>query len=299
MTRTTGEPFSLTDLTALAQRQHGVLLTRQATDLGWAPSRINRLLMRDGWTQVRRGSWAQPGLAVDRMVRLRAIQLAHPRLVASHRTAAWLHEIELPWTKNIGKHGVEPRREGVPGLELTTPYKGVGIGRPVAAGPHPPGIVARGSNCAHLRRPCHHSHSHACGPSAVGPPGRGADGGRVRSACLALADRRSGSPAETVARLHIHDAGLHPEPQAHVRTPRGRRLSVDFLFRAEGVAVEIEGYAYHGDRAAHDRDVRRFNELTLCERIRRSLRFTAVDVHCRPDTMIEEIRTALALARGG
>ncbi|MGW7052532.1 endonuclease domain-containing protein [Streptomyces sp. NPDC054887] len=124
-------------------------------------------------------------------------------------------------------------------------------------------------------------------------------GVRRARAALALADRRSGSPAETVARLHIHDANLHPEPQAQVRPPGGRRRTVDFLFRAEGVAVEIEGYAYHGDRDAHERDVRRFNELSLCQPIRRSLRFTAMDVYRRPDTMIEEIRSALALESRG
>ncbi|MET9518664.1 type IV toxin-antitoxin system AbiEi family antitoxin domain-containing protein [Streptomyces sp. NPDC002994] len=323
MTRTTGE---LVSLTALAKRQRGVLLTRQAIDLGWTPSRLNRLLRRDGWTQVRRGSWAEPGLAVDRMVRLRAIQLAHPRLVASHGTAAWLHEIELPWTTTAGEPGLEftapapastslalPPRDRVhraslavdatayvAGIRVTTVTRT--LADLLRSSPREEALVAvesavsirplRADPRAH--RPAF-THLGAVATALESGPRRGVRMGR---ASLRLADRRSGSPAETVARLRIHDAGLHPEPQAHVRPPGGRRLSVDFLFRAEGVAVEIEGYAYHGDRAAHDRDVRRFNELTLCERIRRSLRFTAIDVYRRPDAMIEEIRRALALARG-
>ncbi|MDQ1027158.1 hypothetical protein QF035_004740 [Streptomyces umbrinus] len=47
--------------------------------------------------------------------------------------------------------------------------------------------------------------------------------------------------AETIARLRLHDAGLCPESQAELRTLDGRRRYVDFLFRAEGPAVEIEG----------------------------------------------------------
>lgn len=71
--------------------------------------------------------------------------------------------------------------------------------------------------------------------------------GRARRR-LELADPTSGSPAETIARLRMYDAGLHPETQAELITPGGRRRFLDFFFRAEGLAVEVEGYAYHGTR---------------------------------------------------
>ncbi len=35
----------------------------------------------------------------------------------------------------------------------------------------------------------------------------------------------------------------------------GRRRYLGFLFRAEGLAVEIEGYAHHGSRDARRRDI--------------------------------------------
>ncbi|MGX1880966.1 type IV toxin-antitoxin system AbiEi family antitoxin domain-containing protein [Streptomyces sp. NPDC055287] len=322
MTSTSGEQVSLT---ALARRQHGVLLTRQATDIGWTPSRVNRLLRRDGWTQVRRGSWAEPGLVVDRMVRLRAIQLAHPRLVASHRTAARLHEIELPWTGAAEERELEfttsantsialppqarVHRASLP--EGATAYvsgiRVTAVTRTLAdllrSSPREEALIAVESAVSirpqatdpQVNRPAF-THLGAIGAALEAGPRRGLRAGR---AWLGLADRRSGSPAETIARLRIHDAGLHPEPQAQVRPVGGRRLSVDFLFRAEGVAAEIEGYAYHGDRAAHHRDVRRFNALALCELVRRTLRFTAMDVYRHPEAMIEEIHSALALGRGG
>ncbi|WP_251020380.1 endonuclease domain-containing protein [Streptomyces sp. ISL-98] len=140
------------------------------------------------------------------------------------------------------------------------------------------------------------THTAAVAAALESGPRRGL---RTARAWLALADRKSGSPPETLARLRIHDAGLHPESQVGVRPLGGRRRSVDFLFRAEGLAVEIEGYTYHGTRAAHQRDVARFNELAGCEPIRRILRFTAVDVYRRPASMIAEIHKALASLADG
>ncbi|WP_308434641.1 hypothetical protein [Streptomyces cinerochromogenes] len=63
---------------------------------------------------------------------------------------------------------------------------------------------------------------------------------------------------------------------------------------AAGLAVEIEGYAYHGTRDAHRRDVDRFNQLLRCPEIRSLLRFSAEDVFHRPGHMLAEIKAALA-----
>ncbi|MEU1375246.1 hypothetical protein ABZ442_16490 [Streptomyces triculaminicus] len=89
-------------------------------------------------------------------------------------------------------------------------------------------------------------------------------GARAAAWWLALADPRAGSPAETLARLRMHDAGLHPETQAVPVVPAtGRRIYPDFLFRRQGLVVETEGYAWHGSRAQHQRDVIRFNALAV------------------------------------
>lgn len=110
-------------------------------------------------------------------------------------------------------------------------------------------------------------------------------------------DSGSGSPAETVARFLLRDAGLHPETQAALHTPTGRDLRPDFLFRAEGLVVEVEGYAFHGTREAHMENVRRFNELQSCPEIRRILRFTATDIYRHPQKVLEEITAALQALR--
>ncbi|WP_244207316.1 hypothetical protein [Streptomyces swartbergensis] len=76
-------------------------------------------------------------------------------------------------------------------------------------------------------------------------------------------------------------------------TTAGRRVVLDFLFRREGLAVEIEGYAYHGTREAHRRDVSRFNQVLQCPEVRSLLRYTAQDVFREPDRMVAEIRACL------
>ena len=83
--------------------------------------------------------------------------------------------------------------------------------------------------------------------AALALPGQGAARSRRR---LGSCDPRAGSPAETIARLRMTDAALRPESQVELFTPAGRRVVLDFLFRREGLAVEIEGYAYHGTREA-------------------------------------------------
>jgi very-short-patch-repair endonuclease len=97
----------------------------------------------------------------------------------------------------------------------------------------------------------------------------------------------------------MRDAGLRPESQAELRTPAGRRRFLDFLFRAEGLGVEIEGYAYHGTRDSHRRDVYRFNQILRCPEVRALLRCTAEDVFHRPARMIQEIRAALVATATG
>ncbi|MEU1318531.1 endonuclease domain-containing protein [Streptomyces tibetensis] len=126
--------------------------------------------------------------------------------------------------------------------------------------------------------------------AALALPGQGSARARRR---LELCDPQAGSPAETIARLRMADTGLRPESQVELFTPAGRRVVLDFLFRREGLAVEIEGYAYHGTREAHRRDVSRFNQVIQCPEVRSLLRFTAQDVFHHPDEMIAEIRAAL------
>ncbi|MFB6839811.1 hypothetical protein [Streptomyces sp. NPDC056361] len=296
----------------------GILLTARAVAAGWPPGRLAGRLRRDGWQRIHRGAWAAPGKDVDWRVRATALQLLRPELVCSHGTAAHLHRIErldasgppklldftappptrparhprlrVHTTTHLADHDRTTRR----GLRTTTPARTVGdLIR--GARSREEAVVAADSALAHRavdgihRDPLVRYEDLAAELAAPRP------GATRARAWLPWAEPSSGSPAETVARLHMRDAGLLPESQPTLHTPDGRPLRPDFLFRATGLAVEIEGYAYHGTRRAHERDVSRFNALQTCSGIRRVLRFTATEVFTHPARMTATILSALKL----
>ncbi|MEU4926496.1 hypothetical protein AB0G54_08320 [Streptomyces yokosukanensis] len=302
------------DLRDLAER--GVLLTSRAVAAGWPRRSLTRALRAEGWTQLRKGAWAEPGREPDLLTRLRAVLFREPRLIVSHGSAAALWRIELlGGNRRVPLEFIDPRRTlrrtntGVrvhrlplgtgdvverQGLRLTGPTRT--LTDLLRRGPRDEAIVAVDSaltyrRVGHVRRaPLARLDEIA---AALRSTAQAQGTVRARN-WFRLCDPLAGSPAETVARLRMYDAGLHPESQAELRTPDGRRRIVDFLFRAAGLGVEIEGYAYHGTREAHRRDVARFNQLLRCPEIRSLLRFSAEDVFHRPDYVVEEIRATLA-----
>ncbi|MEU9876522.1 hypothetical protein [Streptomyces phaeochromogenes] len=302
----------------LALAEGGVLLSSRALAVGWERRALSRALGREGWTPIRKGAWAEPGRDVDLRVRLRAVQLPRSQLVVSHRSAASLWGIETlnPVSRQGPLEFIDPegmiRRQGegvlvhrmALGAEDTVPRGGLlstDVGRTLAdllrSGPRDEALVAVESaltwrRVGGVRRPPLTARSAIA--LALEAPMRGAERGHR---WLRLVDPNSGSPAETIARLRLHDAGLHPESQAQLRTPDGRRRYLDFLFRAEGLAVEIEGYAYHGTRESHRRDIARFNQVLQCPEVRLLLRYTAVQVFHRPGEMVDEIHAALSKLR--
>ncbi|MWA11797.1 endonuclease domain-containing protein [Streptomyces sp. BA2] len=292
----------------------GVLLTCWAREAGWPTSTLSRSLAAEGWTRIPGGGWAEPGRAVDLTVRLWAGQLTMPGLVASHRSAAKLWRIEvlreeLEFTDPQGtrrKTGAHVHWRPLPPAEITVvgDLRVTTVARTLAdllrGGPREEALVALDSALSSRR------YGGRCwrGPLIGGldtvaaaldsPPAAGAAGAARARRWLALADPGAGSPAETVARLRMGDAGLRPESQAGILTPSGRLLRPDFFFRGEGVVVEIEGYAYHGTREAHRRDLARYNDLASCPEVRVVLRFGAEEVFNAPEAFVERVRAAVA-----
>ncbi|MFE1549764.1 endonuclease domain-containing protein [Streptomyces sp. NPDC058718] len=294
----------------------GVLLTVWAVAAGWSRGRLAGRLRRDGWQGICRGAWAVPGKDVDWRVRATALQFLRPELVCSHGTAARLHRIELldgtaapgfldftaPATSRSTHDALTRIRSTSSltdkdcairrGLRVTTPARTVGdLIR--SCGSREEAVVAADSALARravggVRREALVRYEELAAELAAPRPG----GPRAR-AWLPLTEAASGSPAESVARLRMRDAGLFPESQPPLRTAGGRTLRPDFLFREAGLAVEVEGYAFHGTRRAHERDIARFNALQSCPEVRRVLRFTAREVFAAPDRMTATIRTAL------
>ncbi|MEU6677964.1 hypothetical protein [Streptomyces sp. NPDC046925] len=289
-----------------------MLLARTALDAGWPPSRLYRTLAGEGWTRVPTGTWVEPERELDLPMRLRAGQLAMPGLVASHRAAAVLWRIEvlreeLEFTDPCGKRrraGARTHWLRLPPEDVTTTrgLRVTTVARTLAdllrGGPREEALVAVDSaltwrRVGRVRRgPLIEVGAVAAALEADGMPG--ATRGRR---WLGLADPLAGSPAETVARLRMRDAGLRPCAQVELLTPSGRGCRPDFFFREEGVVVEIEGYAYHGSREAHRRDLARYNDLASCPGVRVVLRFGAEDIFNAPEAFVARVRAAVATAR--
>lgn len=122
-------------------------------------------------------------------------------------------------------------------------------------------------------------------PPALGRP-------QVR-AVVARLDPLSGSVLESLCRLVLEDAGLRPfETQHVVRVGRRTIGRVDFAWPEHRLVVEVDGFAFHADRASYRNDRRRANELVLAGW--RVLRFSWEDVVGSPEVVVDQVRRALS-----
>jgi hypothetical protein len=110
-----------------------------------------------------------------------------------------------------------------------------------------------------------------------------------------LAEPMAESPMETRLRMLLVLAGLpRPEVQGPIHDDEGNPLGrPDLLYRVQRLAVEYDG-DNHRDRLAADN--RRQNRLIGAGF--RLLRFTASDVYRFPDSVVMQVRHALAAKTG-
>jgi very-short-patch-repair endonuclease len=90
--------------------------------------------------------------------------------------------------------------------------------------------------------------------------------------------------------LRLCDDAELPRPAVNVSV---EGFEVDFVWFAERLVVELDGYEYHRDRASFDRDRRRDAALQLAGF--RVLRFTHRRLVDEPDSVVAELRQLLAL----
>jgi very-short-patch-repair endonuclease len=102
--------------------------------------------------------------------------------------------------------------------------------------------------------------------------------------------RRTRSGPERTLLAAIRDAGL-PIPETNVRLGR---WEVDFLWRAEKLAVEVDAYSTHSSPFAFERDRRKDAELRAMGLVVQ--RFTGERVRDELAAVLSWIGTALALA---
>jgi very-short-patch-repair endonuclease len=123
---------------------------------------------------------------------------------------------------------------------------------------------------------------------------KGRRGVRLLRAVVASRSGANGpteSDLERVALSVIEESRL-PKPTVQRRVALGRRRArLDCSYPAQGVVVECDGYAFHSDVRAFERDRQRINALTARGVV--VLRWTWAALHERPQELTDELRAVL------
>jgi very-short-patch-repair endonuclease len=257
---------------AIAEAQRGRVARRQLLAAGVTPSMIKTMLA-SGWLHpLHRGVYAVGHLAPVELGRETAALLACRGSAAlSHHTTARLWKI-CPWLDADGPidvtvpRGVAGQPKGIrfhrtralkrqdirtfEGLPVTSPARTL-----LDIAPHLDSrSFERALDEALLQRLVSNHELERMAFNA-----RGHRGAPLLAGALARHSRPTvtDSEAEEIFFALMRDAQL-PEPEVHARI---HGYTVDFLWRAQRLVVEVDGYKYHSSRVAFERDSKKSAKL--------------------------------------
>lgn len=293
--------------TRLARRQYGVVSRAQASALGAGRSAIAVRLDRGRWTAVYPGVYRVGGAPVSWRQTLMAATLSCPGSAVSHAAAAALWTLpsypERPVEVIVGRGS---RRSSLFVVHRVT---NLIAGDLVRIGPIPVTIAARTlidlcATTAEDRLAAALDDSIRRGLltperllKRIEMLGRGHAGLRVlRDIALDRAGMKAvpQSVLESAALALLRSSGL-PEP--HLQYRIGRAI-VDFAYPDARLAIEMDGYRWHGaDRARWRGDLARQTKLTASGWT--VIRFTWEDITTRPDFVAQTIAAMLQARANG
>jgi very-short-patch-repair endonuclease len=290
-------------IASLAAEQFGVVARAQLRELGLTESAIARRVDAGRLHRVRRGVYAVGHPVLGQHARwLAAVLSCGPGAVLSHASAGALWGLRPSDAVYIDVTVSGPSRRRGAGLRvhrasrLAPSEVATNAGIPVtsaartildlAATLHDDRAIERALDRAEVLRV---TDVKALLSLAAAHPGHhGA--GRLRRA---LAEH---TPGTTVTRSDLEERMLALCRTRGLPNPRVNHvvagLEVDFLFAAQRLVVEADGWAYHRSRAAFERDRERDAALALAGH--RVLRFTDRQVEREPGTVAAAIAAALS-----
>jgi very-short-patch-repair endonuclease len=274
-------------VTQLAARRHGCVTTAQLRHAGFAKEAIAHRVDTGWLTRLHRGVY-RLGPLEDPLTRVMAALFAcGERSALSDLTALAMWRIlgELPEIVDISvpcnrreRHGVRiHRRRTMPaltvldGCRITTPAATIADTAPRLSERD----LARAIEQTQILRLATHAELAAL------LPGR-------RSRALQHQPRLTRSEAERRLLELIDKAGL-PRPITNVRVGRHE---VDLYWPAQRLVVEVDGYAFHANRHAFERD--RARDADLIARGERVARVTFRQIVGEPEAVIARLAAALA-----
>jgi very-short-patch-repair endonuclease len=247
----------------LAARRHGIVTTADLVAAGLGRGAIARRVADGRLRQLHRGVFLVgplKGAATDEMA---AALACGPTSVVSHHAAAalwgfrpaWNGVIDVTVTRQVqDRQGIRvhrtraldprdvTRRVGIP---LTTPARTlIDLAAPLG-----PRSLARAIEQAEIQRLTTRSEL-----AALQARSSGRRGARVLARALQTAHEPQLTRSEAEAELlRLIRAARLPQPETNVRIAG---YEVDFLWRAQRLVVEVDGFAYHRTREAFERDRR-------------------------------------------
>ena len=306
-TRRRGGPDPDGIMRSLAARQHGVVARAQLLEAGVAAHIIDHRLARGCIDAVHRGVYRVGPAALPHERELAAVLACGGSAVLSHRSAALLCgllpdslgggpvDVTSPGGHRTALQGVRVHRVSclpadevtlVEAIPVTVPARtlldlagqsGVRELEQAVAQAERAGLAARAELARLATR-----HPHRPGMRAIR---------RLLAAGAEPAFTRS--EAENRFLALIRKAQL-PAPATNAAL---RGYEVDFLWRAEGLVVEIDGFAFHASSAAFERDRRR--DAVLAAAGLRVMRITWRQVSAEPEALLVRLAQALVQPRRG
>jgi very-short-patch-repair endonuclease len=242
----------------VASSQHGAITAGQLTAAGLGRWAIERRLADGRLTRFHRGVYIVGPVEAPLARASAALLAAGPTAVLSHRTAAELWELLPPEPGPVHVTITErgPRsRQGIT-VNTTTTLPQSEVRRrhhlPLTSQERTLLDLAATTDARTLERALEHV------PASVRSAIKRHPGQPGTAALQALLDAPfTRSEAERKLLRLVRAAGL-PPPQTNVRIGR---FEVDAIWPAERLVVEVDGFAFHGSRAAFERDRARDADL--------------------------------------
>lgn len=284
------------EVVAVADRQGTVVSRRQVLATGMSPSAVSRRLADGCWDELSGSAYRVRALRPDPTTPLWVAHLGLPGSAAASTSALWrLGLCEQPPDR---PHLVVPLAwRGRPrvGTRITrsdrllagaTVLRGMRVVRPGAAlvqalatgVPGAPAVLDRALQLGHVD---------VTAVLDALADAAGCRGTASARAVLAAAADGAASEAERRVGAALRTAGL----TGFDRNAGIGRWVVDLAFRAQRVAVEVDGWAWHTDPARFQRDRERQNDLVLAGWT--VIRFTWSDAVDHPDRVVDQVRRAL------
>lgn len=290
-------------LRAILRRQHSIVTRPQLLDLGFTRRQIERRIDAGRLIPLYRGVYLVGPVAPPLAGEMAAVLACGQRAHLSHRSAArvWLLTLYLPNPKTaevtvVGRDPRPPRirvhRVRTLAPDETTTHKNIPMTTPARtlldlAPRLDDRQLERSLAEAFRRRLVRPATLHSLLARYAGRPGVP----RLRT-LLHSEPVYTRSELEERFLALVRDAGL---PQPDVNAEPGP-YEIDFLWREQRLAVELDGWGFHGDRKAFEDDRRR--DADLVARGFRVIRITWRELENHAVAVIARIAAALAASPG-